>query len=295
MQANTHLSAVVLFDKAREVSSPLDPIRTAAPSSLKVTYLLDSEDGWGSPPYLHAHGIHESGTIIFDERNDNISTRDYFLKLVTAKNRYRMSRPDGSDLDSTEAMPNLCFRETMQQAKLQIQLESLEQWGDLLVAMTETLDRIDLNMSAIAKDSPSLALDLVGWKGLLTSWRPLLGKQQMKMNETYSHFHTMYRSGDDQTKLPLSEEFDKKLRKLQRDRDIVERRMEQTSQELGTLLTMLESRTATAQTRTISLLTELAFIFIPLSFASSFFSMSIKVRIPRVHCSSRPVTCKGTR
>lgn len=179
-------------------------------------------------------------------------------------------------LSGTHIGASSSLREKVCRAKLKLQLEGLEQWRDVLAAMNDTIDQIDLAMASCIKDAQSVALELTRRKRLLTSWRPFLGKQQ-RHSKTEIFQHIAATHNQEPALSELLGNLTDSLQSIERDREILEKRMEQTSQELASVIAILESKTATAQTKTISVLTELAFIFIPLSFASSFFSMSIKV------------------
>ena len=56
-------------------------------------------------------------------------------------------------------------------------------------------------------------------------------------------------------------------------------RVERTFQSVASTMSILESKSAIAEAHSVGRLTELAFIFVPLSFVSSFFGMSVKVSL----------------
>ena len=55
--------------------------------------------------------------------------------------------------------------------------------------------------------------------------------------------------------------------------------IEHTTSSLRTTMSLIESRRAISEAESVTKLTELAFLFIPLSFAASFFSMPLDVRL----------------
>ncbi|KAF8541257.1 hypothetical protein BDD12DRAFT_526412 [Trichophaea hybrida] len=63
---------------------------------------------------------------------------------------------------------------------------------------------------------------------------------------------------------------------LEEDCKLIQERVERSFQALMSIMSIIESQSTISQTQSINKLTELAFIFIPLSFASSFSGMNVR-------------------
>ena len=173
-------------------------------------------------------------------------------------------------------------------------------WDSVLSQMGQTLDDIDRKIS----DNTDLRKNVLPWRRLLGSWRMTVIEYKTKLIET-NHFlksrishkasalgsilslgETSRRSGPDSTPEYLTpRSIDNELKDLIFSYEILEAaikvieiRVDKSFHALMSSMSILESQKAITQGSAVARLTELAFIFIPLNFACSFFSMQIKVQ-----------------
>ena len=179
-----------------------------------------------------------------------------------------------------------------------------EDWNLVLSQMSQTLDDIDRKMS----DNDELRRNVLAWRRLLGSWRVTIIEYRAKLSETDQFLRSqMYHSaqgigtspspsglkaneeteGNDQhgqTRIALqsiSSELEDILDSYQiltNGIEEVESRVERSFLALMSSMSIIESQKAIVQGSAVARLTELAFIFIPLNFACTFFSMQISVR-----------------
>jgi hypothetical protein len=153
--------------------------------------------------------------------------------------------------------------ETLSLTRLEFLEAVLDMWGRVFAQMSATLDGIDAAMG----DDNAIQARLPAWRKLVCSWRYLMTKWGPCLKETSEFF------GQAPEKATLKPKYDS----LADGHERLARRVETTFQSLMSTMSIIESKNAIAQAESISKLTELAFIFIPLSFASSLFGMQIKV------------------
>lgn len=141
----------------------------------------------------------------------------------------------------------------------------LSDWDILLGQMENHLNKIDILMS----DNTSLQRNLVTWRIELGVWR----KSLVEDYETTQMTLGIAR----QLKLEdLAVEFEDTGTRIKNMRD----RTERSFNVLMSSMAIVESGKVMSQTESLSRLTELAFFFIPLSFATSLFGMQIPVDFP---------------
>lgn len=142
-------------------------------------------------------------------------------------------------------------------------------WNLLLSQMSHTLDEIDIKMA----DNTQLRDNVPTWQRLLCSWRVGLVEYTARLHEAKDlvamHLHNSDLEGfQDPTAL-----FEILLAGIQK----IEMRVTHSFQALMSSMAIIESEKAIVQGVAITRLTELAFFFIPLSFAAGFFSMQVEV------------------
>ena len=166
---------------------------------------------------------------------------------------------------------DIALSELLTRARIRFLLWTLDRWDGILWNMSHTLDRVDASLS----DDILVQSRLLDWRRLWCNWRGLLMEFQATLEQTTSWIDklgTGREIGPDgllQLKI--------RLPALENDRKRLLGRIEASFQALMSTMSIIESRNAVSQGESISKLTELAFIFIPLSFATSFFGMEIKV------------------
>jgi Mg2+ and Co2+ transporter CorA len=139
--------------------------------------------------------------------------------------------------------------------------------------MSQTLDYIDRSSSNDAR----LKTSLLEWRSMLGNWRCLLVdyRSQLRQQASIREISEECKPAD-----PRKEDV-KELKTLyailEKDCQIIEERVDRSFQVLMSTMSIIESKNAISQAESIGKLTELAFIFIPLSFVSSFFGMNVKV------------------
>jgi Mg2+ and Co2+ transporter CorA len=174
-----------------------------------------------------------------------------------------------------------------------------QDWDLVLSQMGQTLDDIDRKIS----DNTELRKNVLPWRRLLGSWRMTIIEYKAKLFETDqflrsqmphkgSAFRGILSSGETsqrqspdgtyQQSIPRS--IESELEDIIFSYEIlaagikeIETRVDRSFQALMSSMSILESQKAITQGSAVARLTELAFIFITLNFACTFFSMQIKV------------------
>lgn len=111
---------------------------------------------------------------------------------------------------------------------------------------------------------------LSGWRKFMNEFEieiPAMGKRLTE----FLHFVSRARG-----EAELPEEVDTVLQSILEDVDRVEKRLNDAYADLRADMQFAESRRSISETKTVTRLTELAFIFVPLSFCASLFSMSVR-------------------
>jgi Mg2+ and Co2+ transporter CorA len=209
-----------------------------------------------------------------------VSTRSRFIEEATRAGLLRQSKSVAQERDQVLHRVRLAF------AKM-----AAEDWNLVLSQMALTLDDIDAKMS----DNTLLQTNALAWRRLLCSWRVSLVEYATRLLEIKtklqplqttdaSLFESTTRASEvigARTDTTILEEEQKLLQLYQILVDglhKIEQRVDRSFQAIMSSMSILESEKAIAQGAAITRLTELAFFFIPLSFAATFFSMQIQVR-----------------
>lgn len=197
--------------------------------------------------------------------------------------------------------------QTMSMIKLGIIKIIAHDWNLLLSQMRETLDDIDAKIS----DNHELRRNVPAWRNLLCTWRVTIIGYSFQLEETVKFIKSQAtpqgstpststldqaRSSQqgpqsENTSSPstsrgvtgfINDELDTLLamyKILMDDTKAVEERADRSFHALMSSMTIAESERAIVQGSAVVRLTELAFVFIPLNFATSFFSMQVTVSI----------------
>ena len=212
------------------------------------------------------------------------STRARFIDQATKAGLLRQSKAVAQDQEYVLHRVRVAF------AKM-----AAEDWNLVLSQMALTLDEIDSKMS----DNTLLQSNALAWRRLLCSWRVSLVDYATRLEEVKSKLQSPANDpsrvadppisgSDDKGSLGYrlktnSSSIDEEQHLLQLYQILlgglhkIEQRVDRSFQAIMSSMSILESERAITQGAAITRLTELAFFFIPLSFAATFFSMQIRV------------------
>jgi hypothetical protein len=237
------------------------------------------------PNMTKASSIHEESSA--SKSTFPHSTRDRFLGHITSQGPLDQH---GSEYGDEVAVLRI---------KLVFTRMIAQDWDLVLSQMGQTLDDIDRKIS----DNTDLRKNVMAWRRLLGSWRMTIIEYKAKLIETKRFLRsqtpgkgsplastslsgeTSRRQSPDATQerlVPLSiesqlEYLNLSYEILEAAIKVIEIRVDKTFQALMSSMSILESQKAITQGSAVARLTELAFIFIPLNFACTFFSMQIQV------------------
>lgn len=217
------------------------------------------------------------------------SSRTRFIEEATKAGLLRQSKFPVQDREQVLHRVKLAF------AKM-----AAEDWNLVLSQMALTLDDIDSKMS----DNTLLQRNALAWRRLLCSWRVSLVEYATRLDEVKGKLQPsntgswVNDASGSAANLPSSASGSKlDTHMLEEEQTLlqlyqilvgglhkIEQRVDRSFQAIMSSMSILESEKAIVQGVAITRLTELAFFFIPLSFAATFFSMQIKVSIP-VFCT----------
>lgn len=159
-------------------------------------------------------------------------------------------------------------------------------WKNTLQTLGHSLDAIDYSIS----DDARIVENLKRWRYLLGIWRPLVPRFRSELEESINNLidtGIFFEEGPkrvDQLRGIFSE--------FLVTCTLLQERVERTSQALMSTLSIIESQNAIRQGHEIQKLTELAFVFVPMSFAATYFGMEVHV-CSRVSLSIRVVLTLG--
>ncbi|EPS38043.1 hypothetical protein H072_8202 [Dactylellina haptotyla CBS 200.50] len=151
--------------------------------------------------------------------------------------------------------------------------------SDTLTVMEAAIKDMDSKMSKPA----NIQERIDDWRSQLSSFRPILSEMAHSAQNVSVYLTCMFREvkSSDQNHL-VQKEIGKSLstvKQFSHFRSSVAESTDRTFQALMASMSILESQGAIAQASSVGKLTELAFVFIPISFAATFYSMQIEVRI----------------
>ena len=254
-----------------------------------TTRLIEERRGALVPTFLTSAEAKDTPTSadvtskpMFDD-----STRQRFLKYVSQQGLLEPHiSQSGDDLPIPKVQ--LAFIRMM-----------AEDWDLVFSQMGQTLDDIDRKMS----DNNELTRNVPAWRRLLGSWRMTIVEYKAKLSETDQFLKSQMRqpiqtigsvlfaadsnrsqsqAGDPPDTLtpPIERELEGIISSYQILTDglkEIENRVERSFHALMSSMSIIESQKAIVQGSAVARLTELAFVFIPLNFACTFFSMQNKV------------------
>jgi hypothetical protein len=221
---------------------------------------LPMDSDWEDPTL----GIVGGGGGVADHTGGTRTTAELLLSLLreAEKGLHAPALSEGPTLVDAAAI--------LAQARLKFLWGVLDMWGSVFARMGTTLDGIDAAMGG-----DDVTTRLPAWRRLLGSWRHLLAGWRPSIRETSEFLALPPACGAAHSadQAALKSKYDS----LGDNHEGLVRRVESTFQALMSTMSIIESKNAIAQAQSISKLTELAFVFIPLSFASSFFGMQVEV------------------
>jgi hypothetical protein len=166
------------------------------------------------------------------------------------------------------ALPELLIR-----ARIRFLRLTFDWWDSIFWDMSSTLDGIDASMSIDSVVSEKLS----EWRRLWCNWRGLLTEFQTTRQQTCSWIDKVKAKSEKDFNSDGLSQLDIGLSALKVEHKKLEGRIEASFQALMSTMAIIDSRHAIAEAESVSKLTELAFVFIPLSFATSFFGMNMTV------------------
>ena len=143
-------------------------------------------------------------------------------------------------------------------------------WGSGFNVLNSSLADIDLTLG---KNVQSKALEVADWQSLLAIWRSRLPQMYLDLEGT------KFRMEELRATLPVIHEriVSFSYPQLLSRCILLQERTERTLQALMSSMSVLESQNALKQGSEIQKLTELAFVFIPISFVAAYFGMEVQV------------------
>lgn len=197
------------------------------------------------------------------------STRQHIISQIQA------SLQKMQQISLLNASLKLSFDELLHNIETHTLRSATVLWKMSLQRVNSALDDIDISMS----NDDGIARRVNQWRYLLGIWRAAIPKMRVELMSTKAHLQ--YRGNQSNfnslVKKSLTDETLRTYSGLLQMCDSVQSRIERSSTALMSTMSILESQNAIRQGGEVQKLTELAFIFIPMSFAASYFGMEIRV------------------
>ncbi|KAI5780453.1 hypothetical protein EDC01DRAFT_274890 [Geopyxis carbonaria] len=227
------------------------------------------------------------GIFLFDSLCSLAPEKTYedFLKHRTIKKIPIFRRPGLSNEDFSSTSTRSSFQEMLKnimpnsghvilpdliiRAKIQVLIQSFNQWQKIFWEVDIAIYGIIASM----KDDVIVQRRLLEWRTLWATWRGLLTEF-----ETSLQISTRWVEGLDE-RYCMDEglhELKKVLETAEKKHKRLVSRTKEGFEALMSTISIIDSHAAISEAESISKLTELAFIFVPLSFTTSFFGMNIK-------------------
>lgn len=173
------------------------------------------------------------------------------------------------------------FRDCLSIMELQVLTHASECWNRVMGQLEKSLEDIE---SSILFEYDATSTRLGHGRYMLGIWRSLIPQMIEERNQSIQGMKARYEIetqpnidlelSDYGTSLPvIVQEYTQLVDACKAGKE----RAERAAQGLMSTLSIMESQSAIRQGHEIQKLTELAFVFIPLSFVTSFFGMEIKV------------------
>lgn len=195
-------------------------------------------------------------TVFDTAKSDRDLLAGIFRRLY--RDKMEQSRP------SSRAEKRAVTCAVLEDAQSKFAFLYLESWSLALVSVQSLLDSIGL--SAAQDDLVIENLD---------GWRDCFGRLEVFLSTTRQQLDNMEA---DLRNTPQSDLCIPSINKLQDMCTALYERLGRISQTTIATMTVLESKEAINEAHAVTRLTELAFVFVPLSFACSFFGMDLLVR-----------------
>ncbi|KAF3387324.1 hypothetical protein F1880_001417 [Penicillium rolfsii] len=142
----------------------------------------------------------------------------------------------------------------------------------LLRQLRRILDEVEAELIDDIKMEDRLAL----WRQLISRAQRELPELKTSMEPFVTFLSTIHPPNAAEEGTTIESDVTQDLRELSKDIDQTIDRLRKTSTSLTSNMALLDSRRSIDEARAVTRLTELAFIFIPLSFATSFFGMQVE-------------------
>jgi hypothetical protein len=142
----------------------------------------------------------------------------------------------------------------------------------LLKQLRRILDEVEIELVDDTKMEDRLAL----WRQLISRAQRELPELKISLEPFVAFLSTINPPNAAEEGAAIASEVTQDLHKLSKDIDQIVDRLRKTSTSLTSNMALLDSRRSIDEARAVTRLTELAFVFIPLSFATSFFGMQVE-------------------
>ncbi|KAK6530823.1 hypothetical protein TWF281_007660 [Arthrobotrys megalospora] len=158
----------------------------------------------------------------------------------------------------------------------------LQEYCDTLTAIETSINDIDRSIP----DEGTLQLNVNAWGKLLSSYRRILSEMLHSTRSQCQYLRNLERSTPNpmdatgEVMKSLSKDFSYALQEFGDSRQHVSDRVDRTFQALMSSMSIIESQEAISEASSVGKLTELAFIYIPVTFAATFYSMQIEASLP---------------
>lgn len=232
-----------------------DPVKEEPDSGFNILSNYNYRNIQSTPSYLDFDGSNYHPEYANDPR-----TRNQFAKFITRIGEMVVkdsAAVDAANMSSSSTFVNLLFH------------FMVNDWTSVLREMDKFLDEVDTLMS----DNDTLQKKLVTWRIILGSWRKNLVDDGGKIRTTLAAIKQQETIKEEQSIGSFNSSFGELLNHVESLKD----RTERSFSALMSSIAIVESQRAISQAESISRLTELAFLFIPLGFATSTFGMQIQV------------------
>ncbi|KAK6533730.1 hypothetical protein TWF694_002661 [Orbilia ellipsospora] len=159
---------------------------------------------------------------------------------------------------------------------------TLREYCDTLTIMDNTLDGID----GLVADAEILKKNVKSWEKLLSSYRVILSSMvhTIKAHKQYvRHLNQVLGAASSEDQVEIRQHKQELLYAIEEFVELrahIIERADRTFQIIMSSMSILESQEAISEASSVGKLTELAFIFIPISFAATFYSMQIETLYP---------------
>lgn len=184
------------------------------------------------------------------------STMEWVLDVLKTlgKSARRGSHPDPSQV--------------LKEVEMKIVSNAADFWYHGFQEIDHSLAEIDLALGTLEAGTD----EVIEWQRLLAIWRSRLPEMYLELEQLEEAIYKLSEAKIASNALP-------KYQKLLRQCERLQGRSERTLQALTSTMSVLESKNAIQQGREIQKLTELAFVFIPITFAAGIFGMEVQVFI----------------